>query len=276
MLQTKRKDYDLIVSLGGSCNVASQLKFRGLRRVSLPLDWTGMFSEKPLLRLPDIIRTRFEGFCRYENMRDRGEPRIEHGKPTYSFDDEATGFRFMHSFHAPLEDRAAFDRERSVLAKRIERFYDMIGASRHVLFVLTTFFAFDVKLAEDILAAIREVFPSVDSEMVVVQFKAPGHDSFDTCAGDIHVETYPRPVDTIYDNLLTSVEWNWMDELALSGELPPGRWRRLLVKWKYKAWKALSKSLLKDGVARGQMWYYQIERGMADECRDWPQLPQGH
>jgi hypothetical protein len=264
MIKPNRKSYDLIVSLGGNCSAASQIKFRGLRTCSLALDWVAMFGEKPLLYLPDGLRTRFRDFCKYENMQEFDEPRMEHGRLTYKFKDTATGFHFWHHFFAPLADREAFDRARLVLDRRLKRFYDKVAGSKNVLFVLSTPFSYDPHLAEGVVSALRDVFPDTTSELVLIQFAAPSHELVDLCDGALHAETFTRAINVVYDNSLTSTEWAWMDGLSLSGSArPPSNFlRRCITRWKYKLWKKLGKSLLKDGVAQDRMTFCQIERGV--------------
>lgn len=264
MIKTKRQKYDLIVSLGGNCTAASQLKFRGLRECSLALDWLGMFQEMPILYLPEGIRTHFKGLCKYENMQDLGEPRMERKRLTYKFADTATGYHFWHHFFQPLEDREAFDRERAVMERRIKRFYDKISASKNVLFVLATPFAYDQQKAEPIFSALRETFPNTAVELVVIQFAAPTHASAELCGGDLHFETVAREINVVYDNMLTAPEWAWMDDLSLSDwpRKSVNPLRNLIAKCKFKIWKSLGNSLLKDGIARGRMPFCQIERGI--------------
>lgn len=264
MMTTNRKEYDLIASLGGNCSASSQIRFRGLRTCSLALDWTTFFSDKALAYIPEGLRSRFRDLCRYENMQEFDAARIEHGRLTYKFMDTATGFHFWHHFFEPLADRQAFDRQRLVLERRMDRFYSKVAESKNALFILSTPFSYDPGFDEAILSALREVFPDTTSELVAIQFASQSHERLDLCDGMLHVETFTRPINVVYDNMLTSTEWAWMDELSLSAQSRPplGPLRSCLAKWKYKLWKNLGSSLLKDGIAKGRMPFCQIERGI--------------
>ena len=258
------KKFDMIVSLGGNCSAASQIRFRGLRTCSLALDWTTFFTDKTLKYLPEGLRSRFKGFCQYENMQEIDAARMEHGRLTYKFMDTATGFHFWHHFFAPLADRKAFDRDRLVIEHRMKRFYDKVGESKNVLFILATPFSYEPRFDEEILAALRDVFPDTVSELVAIQFAAQHHEHLDLCEGMLHVEKFTREINVVYDNMLTSAEWAWMDDLSLSGleRRQSNPLRRRILEWKYKIWKRLGNSLLKDGVAKGRMPFCQIERGV--------------
>ena len=115
MVKPNRKEYDYIISLGGSCNVATQLRHRGLRKCSFPLDWTLMADEKPIRWLLQGICSRFEGFCWRENMFAFESPAEEYGKIKQRLQDEVSGFRFIHHFSASPDNEILFNKERSVI-----------------------------------------------------------------------------------------------------------------------------------------------------------------
>ena len=100
---------------GGCCDVANQLKHRGLRPCAFPLDWTLMVDEKPLRYLPEGIRTRFKCLCVRKNMVEFQLPSREYGVERHKFEDRATGFRFIHHFSCPVEDVDAFEKTRQIL-----------------------------------------------------------------------------------------------------------------------------------------------------------------
>lgn len=62
MNKTIRQEYDCIISSGGCCNAANQLKLRGLRPVSFPFDWPLTRDDRPIRYLPKGLRNRFRDF----------------------------------------------------------------------------------------------------------------------------------------------------------------------------------------------------------------------
>lgn len=251
MNKTIRQQYDCIISLGGCCSAASQLKLRGLRPVSLPFDWTLMRDDRPIRYLPKGLRNRFCDFCLRENMVEFEKPGREHGRLRYRLEDLNTGFCFIHHFEAPPSDENSFLKVKAVLDRRMARFFETIEKSNDVLLVLTTPFAFDPKLLEEIVVALREVFPRTNVELCVMMFSAGENKSWDSYEDALHVSLHTREVNTVYDNSLTSIEWAWLDSLVLGGRPSSRELRRsnLLLKWKYKLWKNLGKSLQRAGVA---------------------------
>ena len=255
MIKTNREEYDLIVSLGGSCHVASQLRHRGLRVCSLPLDWTLMVDERPIQWLLQGIRSRFEGFCQRENVYAFESPTEEYGTIKQRLQDEVSGFRFIHHFSAAPDNKILFNKERSVIQRRIDRFYERIYASKHVLFVLGTVFSYDFSLAEELYKSVVAAFPLVDVELICIQFSASKCSDVDLFEGKLHIMTCERPVNSVYDNQLTSSEWCWLDLLSLTGypSATELRKKNFLVKLKYKLWMWLGKSLNRHGAGCANM-----------------------
>ena len=64
MLET----YDAIISLGGNCGAASQLRMRGLRPYPLPFDWTYMTGPETIEWLCEGFADGFKDFCLKENL----------------------------------------------------------------------------------------------------------------------------------------------------------------------------------------------------------------
>lgn len=261
MVKTNHTDYDLIVSLGGNCGVAFQTKHRGLRHCSLPLDWALMMDEKPIRMLPELIATRFEKFCQYENMVECGAAAKERGVIKCKLDDTYSGYRMLHSFAAPFADRGKYERCLSVLKRRIERMYSLSSSSRTVLFALTTIFAFDPALLGDIYSALSDAFPGVDVEIVNMQFGAGECRQFDILGGKIHVIRLEREWNHIYDTQLTSPDWRWLDRLQITSRPSANRLRKrnLKIKFLYKLWFTIGKYLERHNAGCANMRFDKWE-----------------
>ena len=252
MIKLNRNKYDYIISLGGCCDVANQLKHRGLRPCAFPLDWTYMIDERPIQYLPEGFRSRFKCFCLRENMHEFDSPSREYGVERRRLEDLVSGFLFFfHHFNSTPDDVEAFGKARRILQKRLDRLFDVVSKSQNVLFVLSTVFTYDAELLKDLYSALAETFPDTDIELVSMQFSSKECRSFVMLDGKIHVETYERCRCDRYDTKLTAAEWKWMDGLSLHG------WRssaevlknNRIVRLKYKLWKWLGKSLERSGAA---------------------------
>lgn len=245
VIKINRKDYDEVISLGGSCSAASQLKHRGKRKCSYPLDWTWMTDTRPVLALPELVRTRFANHCRYENMFEFAPPHPEYKEWMLNLEDKATGYRHIHSFNTPFSDRATFERGNKVIRRRIDRMYKAIENAEHVLLVLATGFTCEDKDIEAIYRAFTEVFPKTDIEIVNIQFASDHCAMYDICGGQVHVAKFERQLNQVYDNQLTTHEWSFMDGITVKGVLPVREVRKknLKIKWMYKLWRWLGNRL---------------------------------
>ena len=250
MLTTNREEYDIIVSLGGSCSAASQLKHRGRRPYSLPLDWSLMQDEQPIRSLPSLFRTKFADFCLPENMEEFETPGDEYGVRKYHLLDRLTGYRMIHHFTALPSDRRRFEEQRGVLLRRVDRLYGRMASAKSALFVLNTVFPYDPKLLVPVRDALMEVFPCVDIDVVAMQFSAEGNGAVELAGGKIKVDFIERHLDIVYDNQFTAPEWRWMDHVRIAGVPEPKELRKnsLTVKWVYKLWWTLGKYLERKGA----------------------------
>lgn len=258
-IRTLRSEYDLIVSLGGSCNAAMQLRHRGMRFCSMPLDWTLMTNVKPLEMLPVLIGTKFKDFCLHGNMVEFEPPVEDHGKIRCRLDDRYSGYRFIHQFTPPVADVKHFEQERNIQMRRVERFYSQISAAHNVLFVLGTGFEYSIELAQDIFAALEEAFTRTKVEMAVLQFCATAGGLLDLCDGRLHIARYERSTDTVYDNILTAPEWRFLDSLDICGKLSIEKTRkRIPMKLVYKLWMKLGKWLENHNTGCANMRFYKF------------------
>lgn len=96
-------EYDLIVSLGGSCAVAYQLQCRDLRRTTSPFDWLFSVSPSVLGALADCIRTDFSNWMKRENLILLEKSEMRAGASDVQYSDSATGYRFVHDFSKSRE-----------------------------------------------------------------------------------------------------------------------------------------------------------------------------
>ena len=255
-------EYDFVASLGGNCSVALQLKHRGKRPFSLPLDWTLMCDERPVQWLPEGILTHFAGLCLRENLMEYEPSIMEKGLRTYHYLDQATGFRFIHHFHESIVDKKAYDKVKAVMDRRIERLYQKTLAASNVLFVLETSFPYDIKYAQAIYKALTATFPSVRIDMVAMQFRSDECKEYALEDEHLIVAQYERHINIVYDNQFTAPEWMCMDRLRIKGVPLPEELRKnsLLVKWKYKLWATLGRSLEADGAGCANMRFRDFER----------------
>lgn len=242
------KKYDHIISLGGFCGAAAQLRARGLRPCSYPLDWVFMDGPQAIEWLATAFATGFSGFALRENLVQIKRDGVG-GLAPYKYRDTESGFCFIHHFWKPIEDSAGYEAFADTMNRRIRRMMSCLSSGKSVLMILATPFAFDVRLAEQMLTAVSKTFPETEIDLHVMQFGA----EFDSPL--VESERWPdgspftggryRRASGIYDLSRTSAEWAFLDGIALNGQAFPKP--RGLAKLCMKLWKRFSKRLRNEG-----------------------------
>ena len=245
-----KKAYDMIASLGGNCSAAMQLRNRGLRYESYPLDWVYMESEKSIRWLCKAFENGFTDFALRENMEEIPKE-LHSGVAKYSFRDTNTGFCFIHHFNDRIDiDQAAYDRDIAVIRKRIERFLCRIESSKDIFFILTVRFAFDPKTVMDLKATLERLYPGKNFDIHVKEFNAKlssplaiaekWPEEYHFAGGERYCyDSYP------YSFEYASKEWEFLDDLEIKGwtVAKPKGWAKVI----YKIWKKSSKWLNECG-----------------------------
>lgn len=244
--------YDTIVSLGGNCSVAFQLRHRGLRICSFPLDWLWMTEERTLDYLIHAIDHRFDDFCLLEDFEEFASPKIEKGIKTWQYHNRRSGWRFIHHFHAPIENVAEFERVRKTFARRFDRLYESMAKARRALFVLAANIPCDRNRILRLHEALTLAFPSTRIDLRVMAFSSPvaANEHIESPNGDVTINRIFREGSTSYDHYSAPAEYAWLDGIRLSGVMPPEEVRRRSrwMRWRYKLFMALGKSLERSGA----------------------------
>lgn len=149
---------------------ATSLRDAGLRLSSGPFDWLLGPSLKSRV---DLISNDFAGWFEPRDFEFLGNPeKFEHD----SYRNRRTGYKFSHDFELGKSFEESFPAVREKYARRIDRFYDRIRASRRILLVwLENPVVNDRPSDEDVVASLRtlaEKFPGVKVEILVVD-RAP-------------------------------------------------------------------------------------------------------
>ena len=240
-----KREYDLIVSLGGNCAAACQMKHRGLRRVALGFDWLAMDDLRAIHYFSRAMENGFGDLALRENLEVCSPPLGSGKQLEYRYADRLSGYRFLHHFHGDVwTDAGEYERGRRTLLKRIDRFMNLLDRSKTALLVLETNFEFEDVEIFKLHEAIARRFPSVDIELYVMMFSA-GTQGDKPLPGIGAVCKYQRPVNLLYDMQFTSWEWSFLDYVRLSPanfgnchSRPTG-----LSRIKYKLWKHCGKEL---------------------------------
>lgn len=123
-----KKRYDIVYSLGSNCACAKYLRDLNLRLSSGPLDWVvgATLSERAKL-----IEQNFNDFISLDFLEKR-ESTI---KENDLYFDTRSHFLFGHDFPVGISLQEMFPVVKEKYARRIDRFFENVRISKHVLFV---------------------------------------------------------------------------------------------------------------------------------------------
>ena len=244
------RSYDAIISLGGNCGAASQLRMRGLRPFSLPFDWTYMTGPESIEWLCRGFESGFADFCLRENL----EP-IAHeasGLAPFKYRDRASGYSFIHHFWTSIDTEKGYHVTYDILRRRVDRLQKTLERGSSFLFILATNFEYDPSLAVRLLGAIRRCHPGKTVDMRVMQHCAKFDNPLtlaERWPDDLPFEggRYARRIFT-YDFSRTDTEWEFLDSLSLSSVCAKKPFRGI-DRIRYKLWKSFSKYFRDNGFA---------------------------
>ena len=198
---------DLIVSLGGDCIAASQVRARGLRPFSLPFDWCcASGGACAIEKLAEQFESGFSGFARRENL----EPIPGH---RFGYKDKLTGFSFIHHFAAEITLPGEFERFDAVLQRRLTRLRKAIEQSNSVLFLISFVWKVDETCLRTMDSACSGLWPDKKFQYVMLTYNSlPAEARHDAKFGVIRL---PRDR-TAYDLQEKAFEWSFLDGIHYS------------------------------------------------------------
>lgn len=203
-----KMEYDFVVSLGGNCSAAHNLRFRDMRFCSYPFDWVAMTSNKCVAYLVDGFRNGFCDFLLEKNCE------LHSGNAAHQIivRDAVSGFLFPNHF-TDKNFHAEFPVVAAKVKRRIKRLLTDLRNAKRVLFVLAAEIAFDVDDLKALQISISESFPNLKADVRVMRFGA-GSDSFEQVSEQIALYNYRRSVND-YDFHKTNFEWAFLDDILL-------------------------------------------------------------
>lgn len=208
--------YDLILSLGGSCAVANQLKTRGLRLFSLPFDWLYCTSPKTLEALSVAFKDDFSMWMLDENLVELPQEAYDKASAKFQYEDQLTGYRFIHDFRDSKEKILTDVREK--YEYRIKRLYEKLTEASSIALCFDSNFG----NCQEALLALRDVLLKKFGETKKidcywVEFQAECHCVETPVEGFFHYSfTHPK-TDYIF-GVHPTFEFEFMDAFQLTNK----------------------------------------------------------
>lgn len=225
------KEYDLICSLGGNCSAAHNLRFRNLRKFSLPFDWCYIVDETPIFKLAECFQSNslLKIACK-DNLlplTDEEERSVMFHSDTVHYKDQYSGFYFVNHFHKTLQD-GGYEEFRRSFEARLLRLAEYIEKSRNILFVLATAFEFDVSAVLQLQQVLIQKYPEKNIDFYIMMFNSSDDKTINENPSLV-VNKYKRK-QNVYDFSKTNFEWHFLDDIENSKLLPSGNYLSALEK----------------------------------------------
>lgn len=122
--------WDAVISLGGTCQVAHQIKRSGMRLASYPFDW--LFSTEPEYVIK-AFEDDFKDFLKYENLDEAEKTETEHKRVTDKY------YHMIHQHIFPLDEPIAdsYASVKEIVDRRVRRLLSLQGKNMSILFIRT-------------------------------------------------------------------------------------------------------------------------------------------
>lgn len=161
------RKYDLVISLGSNCHMASALKQMKITEKSYPFDWSdcdGDASER-LLNKCNLIKNHFENAF---NLEDFVEYRCS--DPTMrGVKNSKTGIHYTHDFPWEKSVKDFFPEFLEKHQRRVNRLYDDVETSKSILFVFEDMSKLlPIPTIKTAIKILKETFPTKDINLLVI------------------------------------------------------------------------------------------------------------
>ena len=249
------REYDFCMSLGGSCAIAMQLKQRGLRIASMPLDWIrGRGNSRYLDTIGKMLENRFEGWCAFDNLVPMPDD-LDRPKATDPLEvrawDKVHDIGFYHDFRYDIVGKGGREYYEGIAARyrrRIDRLYDILSRATNVIAIVIgpdePIPRDDVVRLKSRLDALR---PGLTFTLVALGFNAAADYEQGSLAEGLLVREFKRDQHA-YDYTKTTLAWDFLEDVKLSGRIVPEKES-------------------KRNATKGMSFWYRIHRKLYLHCK---------
>jgi hypothetical protein len=212
-MNSKQK-YDLVCSLGANCSASNALKFRKLRNVALPFDWTWFDSEEALLSLAQGFKCKFANFMNKENLRKLTPDEYSNShSDRIQYEDINTKFRYYNHFNVTSNESLEIDRVIKIFRRRCDRFDFLLKNSKNVLLILSCSSDLPLDSVRYLFDVIKAQYQNCAFKLIFQAFDC--NEEIKKEIDDITILKHKRK-ENFYDYTMTNYEWSFLDEVVLS------------------------------------------------------------
>lgn len=182
-----------IISLGGTCCIAYQLRFLGLREKAYPFDWVRINN---LATITELIKNNFNNFLDknkfiFNSVSDRFD--VDGKMLSYVYDNSYC--KFYHEFKEYINNDN-FELFSQKYQRRINRFIQTIRNSNKILFIREEIGNLSINKIKEFSNMINDINPKLDWKMKIIvrnkkylQFKS---ENIDIILSDLKINNWKR------------------------------------------------------------------------------------
>lgn len=201
-----KKKTDFIISLGGNCSAASQLKQRHLRTEAMPFDYFFLRNEDEIKTFITALQNDFKGCFEKENFVElTGD--LRGTSDLYQYKDTISGFNIIHMFKKPIENNKEYRRVKNIINRRLKRFNTICKNYQEICFIMSV----NYEVSDDTILLLKETLIKKSGnkiKLIFVVFNATENTSF--TSENLDIIKYSRS-NNIYDYEKTNYEWHFLD-----------------------------------------------------------------
>lgn len=205
------KEFDIVISLGGNCSAALQLKQRGLRTCSMPFDYFFLRNSKDLEGFIFAFKNDFSNCFLKENLRELSKEE-RGGSDLFQYQDTVSRFNIIHMFHKSKETPGYYESVKKIIDRRLKRFFKYCKPENKVCFIMAIDFCVDKKLIYELYNIIKAKFGANHS---LIFFMFDSSENTDFAEENLRIIKLTRKIN-LYDYYKTNNEWAFLDDIKLS------------------------------------------------------------
>ena len=200
--------FDLVVSLGGNCAAAHQLRYKGLRTAAYPFDWTYFTSDAAVYQLATGFK---QGFKNYAQLKNFKELPINPSHPDrIQYEDTYGKIIWANHFDYNTDKNTNYKEVKKKLDRRFKRLINNVNQSNKILFVFSTSFEIAPDAFLYLHDALHTMYPDKLFKINVLSFDA--HNNYVFNDGNVEICYYKRSMNDA-DYSTTNPEWQFLDKI---------------------------------------------------------------
>ena len=202
--------YDLICSLGGNCAPAHNLRYRNMRRVSYPFDWTYFTSDEAVYKLAEGFKDGFKNYMQKENLKEI-EKNPSHPERLQYEDTYGKIIWANHFLYCEDRDKD-FQEVKEKFDRRFKRLVDDVDKADKICFIFSVAFYIKEDSFIHLSKVLKELYPNKNIKIVVLSFDAGKNETYKN--DNVEVFYYKRKMNN-KDYMKTNKEWRFLNNMSI-------------------------------------------------------------